>query len=44
MINNDEYSLPPSLYKLDKVDKESLCAFLYGVKMPDGFPQYKKMC
>ena len=24
VINNDEYTLPPSLYKLDKEDKESL--------------------
>jgi len=44
VINNDEYTLPPSLYKLDKEDKESLCAFLYGVKMPDGVSSNIRRC
>jgi hypothetical protein len=36
VIKDDKYTLPSALYELDKDDRESLCEFLYGVKMHDG--------
>jgi hypothetical protein len=36
VIKDDKYTLPSVLYELDKDVRESLCEFLYGVKMPDG--------
>jgi len=36
VIKKDKYTLPVAQYKLDKDDKENLCKFLCGVKMPDG--------
>jgi hypothetical protein len=36
VIKDDKYTLPSALYGLDKDARESLCEFLYGVKMPDG--------
>jgi hypothetical protein len=44
VIRNDKYTLPAALYKLDKKDKENLCAFLYGVKMPDGVSSNIRRC
>jgi len=36
--------MPPALYKLSKEEKEILCKFLEGVKMPDGFASNIKRC
>jgi hypothetical protein len=36
-MENNKYTMPPALYKLSKKEKEILCTFLEGVKMPDGF-------
>jgi len=36
MIKKDKYTLLAALYKLDNDEKDNLCKFLYGVKMPDG--------
>jgi hypothetical protein len=44
VIRNDKYTLPAALYKLDKKDKENLCKFLYGVKMPDGVSSNIRRC
>jgi hypothetical protein len=32
------------LYELDKDARESLCEFLYGVKMPDGVSSNIRRC
>jgi hypothetical protein len=37
VMENNKYTMPPALYKLSKKEKEILCTFLEGVKMPDGF-------
>jgi hypothetical protein len=44
VIKNDKYTLPAALYKLDKDDKDNLCKFLYGVKMPDGVSSNIRRC
>jgi hypothetical protein len=44
VIDNDSYTLPPALYFLDKDDKKSLCQFLQGAKMPDGFSSNIRRC
>ena len=44
VIDNDNYTLPPTLYFLDKADKKSLCQFLHGAKMPDGFSSNIRRC
>ena len=36
VINKDKYTLLAALYKLDNDEKDNLCKFLYGLKMPDG--------
>jgi hypothetical protein len=36
--------MPPALYTLSKDQKEMLCTFLEGVKMPDGFASNIKRC
>ena len=44
MIDNDNYTLPPALYFLDKDDNKILCQFLHGMKMPDGFVSNIRRC
>ena len=44
VIDNDNYTLPPALYFLDKEEKKSLCQFLHGAKMPDGFSSNIRRC
>jgi len=44
VIKKDRYTLLVALYKLDKYDKENLCKFLYGLKMPDGVSSNIRRC
>jgi hypothetical protein len=44
VIEDDKYTLPATLSYLDKDEKRSLCQFLQGVKMPDGFFPNLKRC
>jgi hypothetical protein len=44
VIKDDKYTLPSALYELDKDARESLCEFLYGVKMPDGVSSNIRIC
>jgi hypothetical protein len=44
VIKDDKYTLPSALYELDKVAKESLFEFLYGVMMPDGVSSNIRRC
>jgi len=44
MVENGKYTLPPALYSLGKDEKEMLCKFLQGVRMPDGFAANIKRC
>jgi hypothetical protein len=44
VMENNKYTMPPALYKLSKDEKEILCTFLEGVKMPDGFASNIKRC
>ena len=44
VMENNKYTMPPALYKLSKDEKEILCKFLEGVKMPDGFASNIKRC
>jgi hypothetical protein len=44
VIKDDRYTLPSALYELDKDARESLCEFLYGVKMPDGVSSNIRRC
>jgi hypothetical protein len=44
VIKDDKYTLPSALYELDKDARESLCEFLYGVKMPDGVSSNIRRC
>ncbi|RLN36219.1 uncharacterized protein C2845_PM03G29660 [Panicum miliaceum] len=44
VIDNDNYTLPPALYFLDKDEKKSLCQFLQRAKMPDGFSSNIRRC
>jgi hypothetical protein len=44
VIKDDKYTLPPTLYELDKEARESLYEFLYGVKMPDGVSSNIRRC
>ena len=44
MVENGKYTLPPALYNLGKDEKEMLCKFLQGVRMPDGFAANIKRC
>jgi hypothetical protein len=44
VVDEDNYTLPPALYFLDKDDKKSLCQFLQGAKMPDGFSSNIRRC
>jgi hypothetical protein len=37
VVENGKYTLPPSLYSLDRDQKKMLCTFLQGVRMPDGY-------
>ena len=44
IIENDKCTLPAALYYLDKDDKEHLCQFLHGVRMPDGVASNIRRC
>ena len=44
VMENNKYTMPPALYTLSKDQKEILCRFLEGVKMPDGFASNIKRC
>jgi hypothetical protein len=44
VIKDDKYTLPSALHELDKDARESLCEFLYGVKMPDGVSSNIRRC
>jgi hypothetical protein len=44
MVENGKYTLPPALYSLGKDEKEMLCKFLQGLRMPDGFAANIKRC
>jgi hypothetical protein len=44
VVENGEYSLPPSLYSLDMDQKKMLSTFLVGVRMPDGYGSNIKKC
>ena len=44
MVENGKYTLPPALYSLGKDEKEMLCKFLQGARMPDGFAANIKRC
>jgi hypothetical protein len=37
VVENGKYTLPPSLYSLDRDQKKMLCTLLEGVRMPDGY-------
>jgi hypothetical protein len=44
VIKDDKYTFPSALYELDKDARESLCEFLYGVKMSDGVSSNIRRC
>jgi len=44
VLENGQYTLPPSLYSLGKDKKIMLCTFLEGVRMPDGYASNIKRC
>jgi len=44
VIKKDKYTLPVALYKLDNDEKDNLCKFLYGVKIPDGVSSNIRRC
>ncbi|XP_012701433.1 uncharacterized protein LOC101786371 [Setaria italica] len=44
VLENGQYTLPPSLYSLGKDEKIMLCTFLEGVRMPDGYASNIKRC
>jgi hypothetical protein len=44
VIKDDKYTSPSALYELIKRARESLCEFLYGVKMPDGVSSNIRRC
>ncbi|XP_024314555.1 uncharacterized protein LOC100825808 [Brachypodium distachyon] len=43
-IDKGKYKLPPSLYNLEKEDKQILCKFLQQVKMLDGYASNIRRC
>lgn len=44
VIDNNNYTLPPALYFLDKDEKKSLCQYVQGAKIPGGFSSNKRRC
>jgi hypothetical protein len=44
VVENGKYTLPPSLYSLDRDQKKMLCTFLKGVGMPNGYTSNIKKC
>jgi hypothetical protein len=44
VVENGKYTLPPSLYSLDRDQTKMLCTFLLGVRMPDGYASNIKRC
>jgi hypothetical protein len=44
VIKDDKYTFPSTMYELDKEARESLCEFLYGVKMPDRVSSNIRRC
>ena len=44
VIEKGKYTLPPALYTLGNSEKEILCKFLQGVKLPDGYAGNLRRC